>query len=460
MKKVFVVMALFCFSAMLNANSYLFVSHEGLPLISVISPNADEKAYEIKLPASADEMKLSPDGKKLYYVNSKANALYRVDMKTFKPEADPIRTGFFPVSIVIIPDGKKAYIANKKGKSISVIDLEKFEVSGEAIQLKSQPVALAITDDGSKVFAALSDRDGVAVIDTASGEAKKTVETGTSPWGITYGAGKIFMTNEGISSVSVIDAKRDALLNEVVSTDSPRGVAYSGGQIYVTVAGGVDIFEVRSYEKPASLSLDYELFDAEESVQGGKRKIYLAAYDAASDSGKIISINPAENEILAEIDVKGKPKYLEALRKWPVLPTPTYTPEPTAEPTVVPTAVPTKAPTAVPTKKPVAKPVPKKKPTPKPEPTQDPLLHSDISGKVMIKDVPITGVTIKALNKHTDKVYTVKTDESGKFLFKALPIGGYTMTVNATYIEEKAITLTVNRGKNEPLIIDVKRRKK
>ena len=459
MKKIFFALALVSVFASINANSYLFVSHEGLPLISVISPNADEKAYEIKLPAPADALKLSHDGKKLYFVNSKANALYRVDMKTFKPEADPVRTGFFPVSIVITPDGKKAYVANMKGKNISVIDLEKFEVSGEAIELNKQPVALAITDDGSKIFAALTDRDGVAVIDTASDTVKRTIETGTSPWGIAYGAGKIFMTNEGIASVSVMDAKRETLLNEVVSTDSPRGVVYSGGQIYVTVQGGVDIFEVRSYEKPASLSLDYELFDAAETLQAGKRKIYLAAYDASSDSGKIISVNPAENEIIAEIDVKGKPKDLESLRKWPALPTPTFTPLPTAVPTAVPTIVPTKAPTAVPTKKPTPKPAATKKPTPKPEPTKDPLLHSDIAGRVMIKDVPVPSVTIKALNKHTDKVYTVKTDENGRFLFKALPIGGYTITVNATYIEEKAITLTVNRGKNADLIIDVKRRK-
>ncbi len=460
MKKALITVLMLAAAFQAYSSSYLFVSHDNLPLITVISPNADEKAYEIKLTAPADEMKLSPDGRTLYYVNSKANALYRIDLKSFKPNPEPLRTGFFPVSIVITPDGKKAYVANMRGKTLSVVDLEKFDMMKDPIQLGAQPKALAISDDGSRVFAALSDRDGVAVIDTESDTVRKKIETGISPWGIITGGGRVFVTNEGIGSISVIDIKREALLNEVVSTDSPRGVAYSGGQIYAAVSGGVDIFEVRSYEKPASLSLDYEMYDVEEVFAGRKSKIYIAARDSSGESGRVISVNPAENEIVTEIEVKANPKYLEAMRKWPPPPTPTFTPVPTAAPTEVPTVKPTPVPTKAPVKKPTPKPAPAKKPTPKPAPTKDPLLHSDLKGKVMIKDVPVPGVTIKALNKHTDKVYTVTTDGSGNFIFKALPIGGYTITVNATYLEEKAVATTINRGRNADLIIDVKRRKR
>jgi len=73
-------------------------------------------------------------------------------------------------------------------------------------------------------------------------------------------------------------------------------------------------------------------------------------------------------------------------------------------------------------------------------------------------NAPVANVRIKALSKHTDKVYTAYTDAAGRFTYKALPIGGYVLSIQATYIQEKAVAVTVNRGKNDDLDINVQRR--
>ncbi|MCE5300488.1 MAG: carboxypeptidase-like regulatory domain-containing protein [Spirochaetia bacterium] len=87
------------------------------------------------------------------------------------------------------------------------------------------------------------------------------------------------------------------------------------------------------------------------------------------------------------------------------------------------------------------------------------MLRSDLSGRVFMNNNPVgAGVKIKAISKHTDKVYVTKTDEDGRFRFEKLKIGAYVISIEATYIVEKAVAVTVNRGKNPEMKIDVKRR--
>jgi len=123
--------------------------------------------------------------------------------------------------------------------------------------------------------------------------------------------------------------------------------------------------------------------------------------------------------------------------------------------TAVKTATPLPTATAVPTKKPAPRPTarPKPKATPAPQ-----LLSSDLKGRVWMGNSPVKNVRLRALSKHTAKVYEVKTDSNGSFVFKALPIGAYVISVEATYIKEKALAVTVVRGVNKPLVISVQKR--
>lgn len=455
-KTIIAVIALFFSTQVFAAKSYLYVSNNKQKKISVINTAVNQVMAEIKLPCLPKDMELSPDDAYLYFTGFDTNALYRIKTKNLTLDQDFVSVGMGPLTLVISPDGKKAYVANSKSKNISIVDLGTLDSAEDPVQLAESPRAMIISNDGKKIYIALAEQEGIAVFDMAKNKVIKTVQSGADPWAMTTAGSRLFVTNEGMASMSVIDMKKDRVINEIVTTDNPRGAAHYNGMIYTAVMNGADIFETARYEKPASISVDYETY----GVAGGKvpagGRVYMACYNKGDAGGKVAVIDPELNEVTEEIGISGWPMYLE-MRKDRIK----AAPEPTAVPTVEPTAVPTAAPkpTVKPTPKPVVKPKPKPKPkkkaTPKPQAGR---LTSSISGRVFMENNPVSKVRIKALSKHSDRVYTVYTDTAGRFRFDKLPIGAYVLSVEATYIKEKAVAVTVNKGKNADLTINVRRR--
>ena len=461
MKKISVIITAIVFLApVLFAGTPLYVAHNKLNKLTVIDTAVNSVVEDIPLQVDVKDMMLDPSNKFLYFVSHDYNALYRLNTRAGRLDSKYTRVGYGPVSVAISPDGKKLYTANSKSMSISVVGLPSVEAK-KTIDLPAAPKIIAITGDGRKGFVAMSGREGVAVIDLKSDRVIKTIPTGADPWGLCLVKDRLFMTNEGMASVSVIDATRGTISNEIVTSDSPRGLSYYNNLLYVAVMNGIDIFETRRYEKPASMGIDYPVYDCITGRGTRGNRIYIAGYSKSDEMGKVAVINPAVNEIDVEIDVDGWPVNLEMKRSWPTpKPTPTNTPEPTDTPTLVPTSTFT----PVPTNTPVPTIVPTKKPTPKPTPKpkkkkKKSLLKSDLSGRVFMSKAPVAKVRIKAMSKHRNKIYTEYTDSNGRFTFEDLPIGGYAISVEATYIKEKAVAVTVNKGTNKELIIHVKKRK-
>jgi YVTN family beta-propeller protein len=459
-RTVILLIALLSASAVFAARANLYVSNNSLKKISVIDTATNEVMNEIKVPCSPKGMKLSPDDQFLYFTGYDTNALYRIRTKNMTVDQDFISVGYAPLGIAVRPDGKKLYVINYKSKNISIVSLPEFEVKDDPVELSAEPKAIIVTDDGRKAYIALSGSDGIALLDLATNRITGVIQTGADPWGMAAADTRIFVTNESLASISVIDTRKNAMINEIVTTDSPRGIAYLGGMLYTAVSNGVDIFETARYEKPASVGLDYPVYGVAAGRAPSGDKIYVAGYDKDSGAGKVAVINPVENEVEAEIEVQGWPMYLEMKRSWPTpAPTKVNTPVPANTPRPTFTPVPRATSTPVPTPAPKPKKKPKKKPTPAPTSVPTPSgLTAALSGRVMMDNSPVQDVKIKALSKHTDKIYTVKTNYAGRFTFDALPIGGYAISVQATYIEEKAVAITVNRGKNPDMTINVKKR--
>ncbi len=456
MKRITAVIAvLFAATSLFAARANLYVSNSKLKVISVVDTATNEVMNTIKVPCSPRGMKLSPNDAYLYFVGNNTNALYRIKTKNLTVDSDFISVGYGPIAVDIRPDGKKAYVANFKSKSISIVDLAAFEVFEDPVELPDSPKAIVITDDNRKAYIAMSGQEGVAVMDLNSNKITGVIQTGADPWGMCTSDKRVFISNEGMASISVIDTRKNSMINEIVTTDSPRGIDFLGGMLYVAVSNGVDIFETVRYEKPASIGLDYQVYGVAAGKAPSGNKVYIAGYDKGSAAGKVAVINPYENEVEAEIDVDGWPMYLEMKKtRAKPIPTKTYTPVPAN--TVRPTFTP--VPTNTPRPKPTVRPKKKKKPTP--VPTRAPSgLKSALSGRVMLNNSPVANVRIKAISKHTDRIYTVKTNAAGRFTFTALPIGGYAISVEATYLAEKAVAVTVNRGKNPDMMINVKKRK-
>jgi len=462
MKKIIMAVMLLAFASAAFAAPYLYISNSQFKKISVFDTAVNKVIGEIKAPFSVKDLKLSPDNKYLYFLSSENNSLYRIVTKNHMIDADFVNVGYMPLTFEIMNSGKYAYVANSKSNNVSVVDLEKMEVIMDPIQMPGSPRAVAITDDDQKVYVALGGNAGVAVIDTASNKHIKTIETGADPWGMELKYPNLYVSNEGLASISVIDVRNDKVVNEVITSDTPRGIAYHNGMIYVSVMNGVDVFETKRFEKPASMGLDYVVYDAAYGKTSSGNKIYIAGYDKGSATGKIAVVDPEVNEVVAEVDIDGWPYYLEIRKQRPsatptATNTSTSTPKATNTMTFTPTHTntstftPTKTFTKVPTRKATRIPTPAFTATPS-------LLSEDLRGKVTMSGQPVASVKVKAISKHNNKIVEVKTDSSGYFKFDKLTLGSYIISVEATFIKEKAVAYTVNRGVENYLEIKVSKR--
>lgn len=446
----------------------LYVAHENLKKITVIDTAVNEVLGEIAIPAAASAIRLDPEEKYLYFTSQDTNALYRIRCKNLTPDPDFVSTGLAPDGLAIKNDNKMIYVINGKSNNITVVNTQSFDAAPDPVALPGSPRAIIITDDDRKAYIALSGMGGVALLDLASNKILGVIQTGADPWAMaTYANRLLFVSNEGTASVSVIDMRKNSVINEIVTTDNPRGMAAYNGMLYVSVMNGADIFELKGYTKPSSVTLDYPVYDCVAGKSAAGPQVYVAGFEQGAKTGKVAVIDPVKGEVINEIEVSGAPKYLDVNR---IKPPATFTPVPTLVPTKAPTvAAPTQTFTAVPpastfTPVPTRTPVPKKKKkkpaaTPTPVPTVDTMLHTNLPVRVFSDGSPIdAGIKVKAVNKHTDKIYTSYTDSKGRCVFKAVTIGGYMISVESTNIVENAAAVTANRGENPELVINVKTR--
>ncbi len=455
MKKILILFFLL-FPFIIFSRPNLYIAYDGEPKISILDTAINKIIQDIRLKFTVNDLKLDYDDRYLYFVSAETNSLYRMQTKNFVIDTDFVNVGASPCAIAISKDNKKVYIVNQGSKNIVVVKIPQMELSEEIINIAYIPKNIIITDDNKRAFVSLDGRKGIAVVDLYQNKVKGFIDTGIDPNSMCIYQDRLFITNEGIGSVSVVDLKTYKVLNEIVTSDLPRGIDAFNNQIYIGVGSGIDIFETVKFEKPASLGLDGQSYDVIYSKTVNGDKIYVANF-TEDGKGVIAVIDPFLNEITEEIPVSGKPKRLEIKKPQP---TPTQTSTSTTTPTNFPTATLTNTPlptaTVIPTKVPVKK---KTAAKPKPTATKEPdLLTADLKGKVWLLNAPASYVKVKAISKHTDKILITKTDHNGNFVFKNLPIGAYVVSVEETYIKEKAIAVVLNRGKNKPLVISVQKR--
>jgi YVTN family beta-propeller protein len=468
MKKTILSAMLLFIAAFAAAAPNLYVGHEKLKKITVIDTATNEILSEIPLVSTVSGIRLDPEEKYLYYVSADSNALYRIRCKNLTPDTDFVSAGLSPAGLAIRNDNKLVYVINGKSNNLTVVNTSTFDAALDPIKLPGSPRAIIITDDDRKAYIALADMGGVALLDLATNKITGVITTGADPWTLaTYNNRLLFVSNEGTASVSVIDMRKNSVINEIVTTDNPRGMAAFNNMLYVSVMNGADIFELKGFTKPSSVTLEYPVYDCVAGKAASGPEIFVAGFEQGAKTGKVAVIDPYKGEVINEIEVAGAPKYLDINR---IKPAPTATSIPTKVPTIIPpTAQPTYTFTAVPpaatfTLVPTKTPIPKKKkkkavPTPTPAPTVDPMLHTNLPVRVFSDGSPIeAGIKIKAVNKHTDKIYTGYTDATGRYVFKGLTIGGYMISVESTNIVENAAAVTANKGANAELTINVKRR--
>ena len=125
------------------------------------------------------DLKLSPDGQRLYVVCEDSDSMLAVDTRT-REVLGSVRVGDKPKSIAISPDGKTLYVSNEQSGNVTEIDAASFEVR-RTIQAGWGPVGVTTDADGEFLYVANTLSGGVSVIDLASGQEVKRLDAGRFP---------------------------------------------------------------------------------------------------------------------------------------------------------------------------------------------------------------------------------------------------------------------------------------
>lgn len=122
-----------------------------------------EPAGRLKLEGAVAGLTLSPDGKSLYYFDTKGNRLARVETATLQPDGEAVLFGA-PTALAMTPDGKLLYAATTKDK---VGYLEVFGSGLKALRRHKLPLIadeVVATNDQLVWVAGLQDANRVDVL--------------------------------------------------------------------------------------------------------------------------------------------------------------------------------------------------------------------------------------------------------------------------------------------------------
>lgn len=134
--------------------------------------------------------------------------------------------GPFPTAIAVSPDGRRVYVVNSSGNSVAVLDAHTHAVIG-TVSVGTRPYGIALAPDGSVVYVTNADDNSVSTIDKETLAVTATIGVGENPYAVAVSPGgdRVYVTNQGEDSLSVIDASTHALISTVDVGAGPTGVA-------------------------------------------------------------------------------------------------------------------------------------------------------------------------------------------------------------------------------------------
>jgi YVTN family beta-propeller protein len=222
------------------------VAHASATGVSVIDTGTNAVTTTVSVGASFF-LAVTPDGSRVYVVNTGAGTVSVIDAVTNSTIGGPIAVGLDPFGIAITPEGGTAYVANSSSASVSVISTATNTVV-TTVSVGSSPYAVAVTPDGAFAYVTLLGPPGsVVVIDTASNTVVGTpiAVGGNSPQGIAIRPDGAFAyvtsTSDGI--VAVINTATNTVTTTVTVGSSPFGIAIApdGTFAYVANSGSGDV---------------------------------------------------------------------------------------------------------------------------------------------------------------------------------------------------------------------------
>lgn len=125
---------------------------------------------------------VSPDGTRLFVVNSGSGTVSVVDTATNRVRST-ISVGSTPHNAVISHDGTKLYVSNYGSGTVSVIDTATSSVAN-TVGVGVHPHGIAIDSKGKQLYVANYSSNTLSIIDTVTLQTIATIPTGIGPMGI------------------------------------------------------------------------------------------------------------------------------------------------------------------------------------------------------------------------------------------------------------------------------------
>jgi YVTN family beta-propeller protein len=142
-----------------------------------------------------------------------------------------------PGELKLSPDGSKLYVACEGTGSVLAVDLRAKRVTSK-VKVGQRPWGIAVSHDGKTLYVSNEWSDTVSELDAASFVVRRTLKTGWGPVGLTTDrAGKFLYVANGISnSVSLLDLSTGQEIKRFATQRYPQQIMLSrdGRRVYVS----------------------------------------------------------------------------------------------------------------------------------------------------------------------------------------------------------------------------------
>ena len=233
---------------------FVFVALIATGLLSQSHPprldgsRTDHKVPEDDRYKSPIQMTISKDGKRLYVVCERANALQMVDTKRKKVLAE-VPVGKHPYGVTLSPDERYIYVSNRWDDTVSMIETQSLKVL-RAIPTGGDPHGLTTDRSGKTLYVANLYHHDVSLICTETFREIKRLKAGMQPFEVALSPdGRyVYVSNQltnpvpfrtiPICEVTVLDVERQIVVDRRIlsGTAISQGIACSPDGKFVFVA--------------------------------------------------------------------------------------------------------------------------------------------------------------------------------------------------------------------------------
>jgi YVTN family beta-propeller protein len=243
---------------------------------------------------------ITPDGRFIYTASMGSEKIYVVDARSGET-IDSIELGSISHHSAVSPDGRYVYVAADR---VAVIDTASNAVI-ERIATEEPPFYLEFAPDGHLLYA-LGIGSSIAVIDPSE---NKVVHTVRMPARSVMGHSafrpdgkELYVTNDADDMVSVIDVASNKPVASIPVGKGPHGVASTANGRFVVVAnrGGTTLSVIDTESRAVVATREVGRRPEHVSRTPGGNVLLLSVN---TGSNRILMIDPASFEMLAEIDV-------------------------------------------------------------------------------------------------------------------------------------------------------------